>query len=427
MNEDRQITFDAFSHQLTNINIWSCDGNWLIYDVRPHGSSFTGLTIERVNVETHRREVIYRAGQGAHVGVATGSPVPPQRYVFIHGPENPDAHWQYDFHHRRGVVLADDDRRQATTLDACVLTAPYLAGALRGGSHVHVFSPDGSRLSFTYNDHVLHECNPALDLRNVGVAVPLHTVAAPHRHPREHDGSHFCVLVSDTTPQPRPGSDDINRAYEEGWVGNTGYLRSDGCRQRWALAFIGDTLSARGKKVPEVFLVDLPEKMDDYARTGERPLGGTETELPAPPAGVRQRRLTFTADRPYPGVVNLPRHWLRSSPDGSQIAFLMKDDRGVVQLWTVSPNGGEPRQVTQGDWPVQSAFSWHPDGEYLAFIGDNSVMLCEAATGRLTRQTARSETPPVADAVVFSPNGDRIAYLREIDGCNQIFVVTVSY
>ncbi|ATO35321.1 hypothetical protein DZA65_04271 [Dickeya dianthicola] len=71
-NEDRQIALNAFSHQLTNINIWSCDGNWLIYDVRPHRSSFTGLTIARVNVETRQREVIYRAGQGAHVGVATG-------------------------------------------------------------------------------------------------------------------------------------------------------------------------------------------------------------------------------------------------------------------------------------------------------------------------------------------------------------------
>ncbi|WOA53662.1 DUF3748 domain-containing protein [Dickeya solani] len=424
-NKDSQITRNAFSHQLTNINIWSCDGKWLIYDVRPHGSSFTGLTIERVNVETRQCEVLYRAGQGAHVGVATGSPVAPQRYVFIHGPENPDEHWQYDFHHRRGVVVRDDDRQQAATLDACVLTAPYLAGALRGGSHVHVFSPDGSRLSFTYNDHVLHARDPALDLRNVGVAVPLHPVDAPHRHPREHDGSHFCVLVSNTKPQPRPGSDDINRAYEEGWVGTAGYLRPDGRRQRWALAFIGDTLSACGEKVPEVFIVDLPEQLDDYARPGDRPLGGTDDRLPAPPAGVRQRRLTFTADRSHPGVVNQPRHWLRSSPDGSQIAFLMKDDRGVVQLWTVSPNGGALRQVTQGDWPVQSAFSWHPDGRHLAFIGDNSVMLCEAESGRLIRQTARRETPPVGDAVVFSPDGDRIAYLRDIDGYNQIFVVTV--
>lgn len=51
-----------------------------------------------------------------------------------------------------------------------------LRRALRGGSHVHVFSPDGSRLSFTYNDHVMHELDISLDLRNVGIAVPLKAV-----------------------------------------------------------------------------------------------------------------------------------------------------------------------------------------------------------------------------------------------------------
>jgi hypothetical protein len=55
------------------------------------------------------------------------------------------------------------------------------------------------------------------------------------------------VLVSRTTPNPQPGSDEINRAYEEGWVGND------------RLAFIGDTLSATGEKVPELFIVDLPK------------------------------------------------------------------------------------------------------------------------------------------------------------------------
>ncbi|MBS2649391.1 DUF3748 domain-containing protein, partial [Salmonella enterica subsp. enterica serovar 1,4,[5],12:i:-] len=88
------------------------------------------------------------------------------------------------------------------------------------GSHVHVFSPNGELVSFTYNDHVLHERDPALDLRNVGVAVPYGPVTVPVQHPREYSGSYWCVLVSRTTSAPRPGSDDINRAYEEGWVGN---------------------------------------------------------------------------------------------------------------------------------------------------------------------------------------------------------------
>ncbi|MEH2922000.1 DUF3748 domain-containing protein [Samsonia erythrinae] len=423
---DKQITFNAAGHQITNINCYSCDGEWLVYDVRPGGSSFTGLTIERVHLKSLKTEVIYRATAGAHVGVVTCSPQAPQRYVFIHGPENPDSDWQYDFHHRRGTIVADSQREKAMTLDALAITPPYQAGALRGGTHVHVFSPDASRLSFTYNDHVLHECDPALDLRNVGVAVPLQAVTVAKRHPREYDGSHYCVLVSKTTPRPQPGSDEINRAYEEGWVGTAGYIRRDGSRQRWALAFIGDTCAADGTKVPEVFIVDLPDELDDYAKEGERPLAGTATSMPAPPAGVQQRRLTFTHQRRYPGLVNLPRHWLRASPDGREIAFLMRDETGVVQLWTISPNGGEPRQVTDAKFGIQSAFSWHPAGHSLAFVCDNSIMLCDAQNGELVRLTPRTDRAPSGDAVVFSPDGKHIAYMREIDGFNQLFVVAAA-
>ncbi|MCP5768165.1 DUF3748 domain-containing protein, partial [Klebsiella pneumoniae] len=75
-------------------------------------------------------------------------------------------------------------------------------------------------VSFTYNDHVMHQLDPALDLRNVGVAAPFGPVNVQKQHPREYSGSHWCVLVSKTTPTPQPGSDEINRAYEEGWVGN---------------------------------------------------------------------------------------------------------------------------------------------------------------------------------------------------------------
>lgn len=225
---ETQLTFDQRGHQLSNINVWTPDSQWLAYDVRPSGASFTGLSIERVNVASGVVEVVYRAQHGANVGVVTVSPDSPARYAFIHGPEHPDSAWHYDFHHRRGVIVSEPDREFAITLDAMDITAPYTPGALRGGSHVHVFSPDGSRLSFTYNDHVMHQRDPALDLRNVGVAVPLQRVSPPKQHPREYDGSHYCVLVSETTSQPQPGSDQINRAYEENWVGSNGYLKADG-------------------------------------------------------------------------------------------------------------------------------------------------------------------------------------------------------
>lgn len=402
----KQITTAPRNHQLTNIHTWTPDSQWLVFDVRPSGASFTGETIERVNIHTGTVEVVYQAKEGAHVGVVTVHPHD-EKYVFIHGPETPDADWHYDFHHRRGVVTTQGN---TTNLDAMDITAPFTPGALRGGSHVHVFSPNGENVSFTYNDHVMHERDPAQDLRNVGVAVPFGPVHPPLSHPREYAGSHWCVLVSRTTPTPVPGSDEINRAYEEGWVGND------------KLAFIGDTLSLKGEKVPELFIVGLPKNEHGWKQPGETPLQGTPTRLPAPPAEVVQRRLTFTHQRGFPGLVNVPRHWVRSNPQGTVIAFLMRDDKGVVQLWLISPQGGEPQQLTHTETGIQSAFNWHPSGAALGFVLDNRLAMCDADNGDITFLTTDHGNPPAADAIVFSPDGQYIAWMEDVAGFRQIWV-----
>ncbi|CAK9886890.1 MAG: Protein TolB [Candidatus Erwinia impunctatus] len=416
---EQQLTFACRHHQLTNINIWTADSQWIVFDTRSQTAIFDGQSVERVSLEGDI-DVLYRARRGASLGVVTVSPELPPRYVCIEGPEYPDATWCYDFHHRHGLIIAP---QQTGTLDAFDITSPYTPGALRGGSHVHVFSPDGTRLSFTYNDHVMYQSG--LDRRNVGVAVPLHPVFPPLKHPREYPGSHFCVLVSETSANPLPGSDEIDRAYEEGWIGLNGYKRNDGSHQRWALAFIGDTRNISGEKIPEIFIVDLPEALSDYAIPGKIPLQGTGDHFPAPPAGVKQRRLTFTHQRLYPGIATVPRHWLRSSPDGSKIAFLMKDDRGIVQLWLQPVTGGGPQQISFVDSDIQSALSWHPSGMAVALIQDNSVMLCDVGSGRMQRLTSPTTPPPIADAVVCSPDGHYIAYLRLVDGWQQIFVVQI--
>ncbi len=402
----KQITTAPRNHQLTNIHTWTPDSQWLVFDVRPSGASFTGETIERVNIHTGTVEVVYQAKEGAHVGVVTVHPRE-DKYVFIHGPENPDADWHYDFHHRRGAITSQG---KTANLDAMNITAPFTPGALRGGSHVHVFSPNGENVSFTYNDHVMRELDPAQDLRNVGVAVPFGPVQPPLMHPREYAGSHWSVLISRTTPTPEPGSDEINRAYEEGWVGNN------------KLAFIGDTLSLNGEKVPELFIVELPKEAQGWKQPGDTPLQGTPTCLPAPPAGVVQRRLTFTHQRAFPGLVSVPRHWVRSNPQGTAIAFLMRDEAGIVQLWLLSPQGGEPQQLTHTQTGIQSAFNWHPSGKALGFVLDNRIALCDASSGGVTFLTTDHGNPPSADAVVFSPDGRYIAWMEDIAGFRQLWV-----
>lgn len=422
--KETQLTNDKRSHQLTNINVWTPDSLWVAYDVRPNSSSFTGLSIEKIHVNTLHEVEIYRANHGAHVGVVTVSSQQPHRYAFIHGPEYPDEHWHYDFHHRRGVYVKDEQLNVAHPIDAMCISSPYVAGALRGGTHVHVFSPDAKWLSFTYNDHVMHELDKQLDQRNVAIAVPAGAVnIEPKRHAREYSGDYFCCVVTQTTAEPKPDSDEISRAYEEGWVGQRGYQKQNGQWQERALVFIGDTHSKSGDIVPEIFIVDLPAQPELCMVAGDNPIQGTETSMPAPPKGVHQKRLTYTHKRKFPGLAKQPRHWLRTSPDGKSIACLMHDDIGIVQLWLVNILTGELTQITEGDFSIQSAFNWDSKGEHICFVYDNSVTLCHIATKTLIRLTKRTEQAPIADAVVFSPNDQLIAFMRDIDGFRQIYTV----
>lgn len=433
MAPDRQLTRGPQNCILTNIGVWSPDGEWIVYDVRsdPAGEKFDGESIQVVNVRTGEVKEVFRAASGAHCGVATFDPGR-ARVVFILGPEHPTPDWSYGPYHRQGVIvdLAAPGRRR--NLDARDLTPPFTPGALRGGTHVHVWEPAGEWVSFTYEDHLLAQHPPGdgreSNRRNVGVSVPGQAVRVDPSHPRNHDGDYFSALVTHTVDDPKPGSDAISRACEEGWVGNRGYLRPNGERQARALAFQGWTRAADGRTVPEVFITDLPA---DVTRPGAAgPLEGTERRMPCPPAGTAQRRLTWTADRRFPGLQG-PRHWLRSSPDGSRIAFLMKDDEGIVQLWTISPNGGSPVQVTQNPWPIASAFSWSPDGCLIAHVMDHSVWGTHVETGHGYRLTPRTDaaSAPRPEACVFSPRGDRIAYVRNVatggDPRNQVFVAEV--
>lgn len=431
---ERQVTHAPCGHVLTNTGVWSPDGRWIVYDTRsdPAGERFDGQTIEAVCVATGQVQAVYRASRGACCGVVTHSPTD-GRVVFILGPEDPTPDWMYCAFHRQGILVDRARPGEAVRLDARDLTEPFTPGALRGGSHVHVFSPDGQWVSFTYEDHVLAQfSSPGADhdmnLRGIGVSVPGRPVRVDRDHPRNHDGEFFTVLVTRTTADPRPGSDEIRRACEEGWVGAQGYRRADGTVQRRALAFQGHTLSADGRPVVEAFIVDLP---DDLTVPGEGPLCGTARRAPAPPRGCVQRRLTFTANRKYPGIQG-PRHWLRSSPDGSRIALLMKDDADVVQLWTVSPQGGPPVQVTRGPYSAASAFTWSPDGRRIALVMDNSVFTVDAATGETTRLTPRmpDALAPRPEACVFSPDGRQIAYVRPTESAagtfNQVYVVEAS-
>jgi hypothetical protein len=422
----RQLTNAAHGHILANAAVWSPDGAWLVYDTRsdPAGSAFDGTRIERVNVHTGEVQLLYESRRGACCGVPMVNPVD-GRIAFILGPEDPTPDWQYCAWHRQGVLIDPERPGELTNLDARNLTPPFTPGALRGGSHVHQFSPDGRLVSFTYEDHALATVAASLrdaearfgetrlqqvdpNQRNVAVAFPP-SVQVPRTHPRNHDGEFFSVVVTRTVNAPRPGSDEISRAYEEAWIATpqragaspppAGVARS--------LAFLGDVVASDGTTHAELFVVELSA---DLSQPGDGPLEGTPTRRPAPPAGTRQRRLTFAGDRPVPGLRG-PRFWPRSAPDGNLIAVLMPDNARHAQLWAISPQGGELRQLTRDPFPVTSAFTWNHDGSRIAYIADGSVMTVDVDSGR-TRRLTPSASGLRPEACVFSPDGRRIAFVR---------------
>ncbi|EMI58085.1 DUF3748 domain-containing protein [Rhodopirellula sallentina] len=428
-----QLTQGSTNHLLTNTAVWSPDGQWIYFDARsdPNGSVFDSPIVGRVNAVDRRTEILYRSQNDAHVGVVTASPTD-DRIVFIHGPEHPDSEypteqWSYNAFHRRGVLLdthpptvdsnlaAIKNPDAINNLDARDLTPPFTPGALRGGTHVHVFSGDGRLVSFTYEDHVLansEDPNVEQNRRGVGVSISGKQVCVPQTHPRNHGGTHFSVLVTRTWDAPDPGSDQISRAYSDAWVGDHGYLDTDGRNRRRAIAFLGDCITGDGQPITELFIVDLPR---DLTLPGDGPLQGTESTRPSPPAGIRQRRLTHTSDRKFPGVFGV-RHWPRSSPDGERIAFLMRDDRGVSQLWLVSPRGGPPQQLTDSSPPIQSAFTFRSDGKRIACVIDSRVCEVDTQTGEIQPLTPAvpDETAPLSLACVYNPSGTQIAFLRRV-------------
>ncbi|MBU1823022.1 MAG: DPP IV N-terminal domain-containing protein, partial [Bacteroidetes bacterium] len=160
--------------------------------------------------------------------------------------------------------------------------------------------------------------------------------------------------------------------------------------------------------VTEVFVVDLPE--DLTASNPGQPLAGTPTTRPNPPAGVEQRRITFS-ERGIQG----PRHWLRSTPDGKTIGFLAQDAAGHTQLFGVSPNGGATRQLTHQAFSIQTPFNFSPDGHFVAYAADNSIFITDLRTGHPRRLTPRTtdENAPI-NGVIWSNKGDSLVYNRYV-------------
>lgn len=435
------MTSDAKGHFLNNLQCFSPDGKWLVYDTRNDDAHIarTG-SIEMVNVQTGEIKLLYHTQNqtefGPGVGAAAFSPVT-NRVIFIHGIRNANEGNPYSFTRRTGVAVDTDQPGQAIFMDARDITEPFTAGALRGGTHAHSWSGDGKWLSFTYNDYVveqLHKIDPKIqDLRTVGVMFPA-KVGVRADNDRESDasgesgenngGEMFSIVITDVTEDPVAGSNEIDKAFDECWIGTDGYLNASNIRVHKAIAFQGNVKDREGKTKTELFVVDLPEEL--ITALPGQPFIESKSGRIAVSSGIKQRRITFTND----GVQG-PRHWLRSNPDGTQIAFLSKDQSGFINIFFVSPNGGEVRQLTSYQFNIQSGLNYSPDGKHIAYVAQNAIYLTECATGKcykLTDSLADTEKP--TGSINWSPDGQQLAYNRYVkneDGNHlQIFLMEIK-
>ena len=421
---ERQLTFAPQNHNLDNNDNFSPDNQWLAFDPREDDTAIAGnAVIARVSVATGEVQELYREPRaqpwGPGVGAANVNPVDGS-VAFIRGLNNATAERPYAMWRRVGAYVKVASPGSLGFLDARDVIAPFTPGALRGGTHRHEWSADGRWIGFTYNDALLaareESTGEKVNLRTIGVALRLDrgTVRVPPG-PENNDGEMFAAIVVRVVSSPLPGSDEISRAFEDAWVGREGYRRADGGWQRRARAFLGNVRTSEGRELTEVFIVDIPERIDVPGPTG--PLEGTAASMPQPPLGAEQRRLTFTATRKFPGVALEPRHWLRSSPDGTRIVFLAKDDAGVVQAYFIAPLGGAITQITQGHNPVQSCVRWSPDGASIVYVSGQVVMVCDARPASKTFGVARALTQPtqqLPENLLWSHDGRTIAFNRRV-------------
>lgn len=118
------------------------------------------------------------------------------------------------------------------------------------------------------------------------------------------------------------------------------------------------------------------------------------------------------------------------SPDGKWVAYTVtyyskETNKGNSDIWLVSINGGEPRQLTNSP-KADNSPRWLPDGKSIAFIsardGDPQIYTVAAAGGEPVKVSSISTG---VSGFVVSPDGKYFAFASDVfsdcvtDSCNK--------
>jgi hypothetical protein len=434
---EKQLTNDlTYNHDLDNNDNFSPDNQWLIYDTRTdHGGIAASAKIEKVNVNTGEKKIVYEIKNnqafGPGVGAASYSPVSNQ-IVFIHGLKNVTIENPYQQWRRTGVMIDESMPNKPIFIDARDTAFPFTKGALRGGTHRHEFSGDGKWIGFTYNDAIMKALEDSTgenhNLRTIGVSKKGKSVDIIDKNNGENlSGEWFSALVVTVVSKPKFGSDEISKASGDSWVGKYGYLKPNGKRQL-ARAFIGTIKNENGENIDEVFIVDIPEDIETDGEYGF--LEGSETQLPKPPKGTSQRRLTFTSKTSHAGCIGI----VRSTLEGNLLAFLAKDSKNMNQIFTISPNGGSLKQITFHESNVEGSIRWHPSDNSIFYIWNGSICEVEINHQDFDKRLKIISKPmnPSPSNLVLSHDGKTLAFNRLIENpsnglkSKQIFLINLD-
>jgi dipeptidyl aminopeptidase/acylaminoacyl peptidase len=118
------------------------------------------------------------------------------------------------------------------------------------------------------------------------------------------------------------------------------------------------------------------------------------------------------------------------SPDGKHIIFVrrwvdQKTDRYTSNLWIVDSEAKRVRELTQGTWNDSSPV-WSPGGEKIAFLSDRSGSTQIHVMWLDTRETAQitylTDSP---SSLCWSPDGKKLAFTMFIRDKDSILPVTM--
>ena len=414
-----QLTHSAKGHTLHHNGVFSKDGRWVVFDGRNEETKIGETsTIGVINIKTKEEKTIYETSNptlyGPGVGAASFSPVT-NRVVFIHGLVDANKEKPYGFTRRTGVSVELDHPFKPIFMDARDITTPYTPGSLRGGTHSHCWDPGGKLISFTYNDELV---NP--DFRTVGVLVAGKPVMVD-KAPSNNNGEMFAAILANVTVHPASGSDEISKAFDECWVGENGYINSEGNKIPYAIAFQGNVVNKNGKTITEIFVIDI----DTAAILNDLTAAGKPGEWPHVPNGITQRRIS-TTERGLAPV----RHWLRSSRDGKYIYALATDNKNINQVVECDINSGEVTCLTDIPFSIDHPFNLNKQGDQLAFIAGNNVYILDLNAGKVIQLTSnKSSDLKITGAPSFSPDGKMLVfnqYQLLDDKCQYLQVMAIN-